>query len=188
MLGIDWKAGFFGLLVGAQGANAGASTGAEEAQILAQSNRWMTAMDRQDRAVLEEITGTGYQLHLLYGDRGDTTSRRDWIDGALKRRWRHNGYEDVNIIVRGDQAIMLSNLNFAPPANGILKPAVNTSGAIVDVWEKQAGEWKVVGRYAGRWRFFEWVDRFLGFALGGLLFGMIGWRFGQRKRAPQPRS
>ena len=170
------------------GSQALASVEADEAEILARSDQWMNGMDRQDRAVLETITGDAYQLHLLYGDGRDVTSRRDWIDGALKRRWRHNGYEDVNIVVRGDHAVMLSRLNFAPPANGFLKPSVNTSGAIVDIWERQSGEWRVVGRYAGRWTFFEWLDRFAGFLVGGAIFGLIGWLLGRRRKKPSVAS
>ena len=137
-------------------------------------------MDRQDRGTLERVMGDSYQLHLLYGDASDTTQRQKWIDGAVERRWRHNGYDNINIVTRGDHAVMTSTHNFAPPAGGLLKPAVNTSGAVVDIWERQDGEWKVVGRYAGRWTFFEWVDRILGFVVGALLFGFVGWLLGRR--------
>lgn len=154
----------------------------DRAEILSRSNEWMTAMDQQDRGTLERLTGNNYQLHLLYGDEVDITSRQQWIDGAVKRRWRHNGYDDVNIVTRGDYAVMASKLNFAPPANGLLKPAVSTSGAVVDIWERQGGHWRVVGRYAGRWTFFAWIDRLLGFVVGALVFGLIGWMLGRRKR------
>lgn len=117
----------------------------DSADILARSSQWMDAMDRQDRGTLERVIGDSFQLHLLYGNDSDVTPRLKWIDNAVERRWRHNGYDNVNIVTRGDHAVMSSTQNFAPPAGGLLKPAVNTSGAVVDIWERQDGEWKVVG-------------------------------------------
>ena len=178
--GYHWMCG--AMLVGASMASATsaqAPVGDDRAAIRALAEQWMTAMDRQDRATLEKITGADFALHRSQDDTSALTSRREWIDGAMRRRWRHNGFENVDIDVRGDRAVMASTQNFAPPANG-LKPNVRTSGPIVDIWEKQDGQWKVVSRYAGRWAFFEWIDRALGFIAGAVIFGLLGWMIGKR--------
>ena len=157
---------------------------ADQRTILARSNELMSAMDRQDRAVLERLTAPGFALRPLGGNLSQVTTRKEWIDNAMARRWRHNGYENANVMVDGDRAVMISTLNFAPPANG-LKPRVNTASPLVDFWERQNGEWKAAGRYAGRWTVFQWFDRILGFVVGGALFGALGWALGRRKRRPR---
>lgn len=73
-----------------------------------------------------------FSLRPLGRDTRQVTSRKEWIDNAMTRRWRHNGYENANILVRGDTAVMISTLNFAPPAHGF-KPQVKTASTVVDV-------------------------------------------------------
>lgn len=152
-----------------------------EQAILERANQLMTAMERQDRRALERLTAPSFALRSLGGDPEDVTSRKEWIDNAMKKRWRHNGYENVSVLVRGNRAVMLSTLNFSPPASGI-KPRVSTASALVDVWQFQNGEWRATGRYAGRWSIFKWLDRLAGFVLGGAVFGVVGWALGPRKR------
>jgi hypothetical protein len=154
---------------------------ADQRTILARSNELMIAMDRQDRAGLERLTAPGFALRPLGGDPRQVTSRKEWIDNAMARRWRHNGYENASVVVDGDRAVMISTLNFAPPASG-LKPKVNTASPLIDLWERRDGEWKATGRYAGRWTVFQWFDRIMGFAVGAVLFVGLGWAAGRRKR------
>ena len=79
---------------------------AEVGEITALSNEWMQALERKDRARLEQIVHKDFFILGMVND--DTpTNREQWLKNGIEDSdWLDFRYDNINVSVLGDTAIV----------------------------------------------------------------------------------
>jgi ketosteroid isomerase-like protein len=124
-------------------ANAVASLN-DEAQLVALSKSWSTAMNGHDRAKLEELMAPEFELHKW--DNSRNFGRAVWFD-FLFNHIKISEFEQTAIVARvyGDIGVVTSKF---PITRGTFddKPMGELHGYLMDVWRRTNGHWQVVSR------------------------------------------
>ncbi|PWE16503.1 hypothetical protein DDZ18_12080 [Marinicauda salina] len=152
----------------------------EESAIRARADAWMEAMEAKDADTLDAVMAEEYALQILGGPNA-RVPRAEWIENATSSDWVHHGFRRPHVTVHDDVAVMVSSYAYKSPWRPPLPPTP-TRSLVIDIWEQQGGEWRVVRRYAGLPRSMFWTGGVLLVVLSGLVFGTLGWLLGRRRR------
>jgi ketosteroid isomerase-like protein len=116
----------------------------DEAMLRRLSAEWMQALERKDLPALEATLAPNYRLRFPGDTPAQATYRALWLKNAIEMDWTRFKYENVEVRVHGDLAIVSSHLRFH-----VSPFPFELDSGVVDVWERRNGRWQVVERMLG---------------------------------------
>ena len=129
----------------------------------------MRAIERKDRAALERIVASDFNLQMPGDQPAQAVRREEWLTNAVGMDWSGFRYENPEVAIHGDRARVTSRLHF-----NIAPIPVALDSTIVDLWQKRDGRWQVTNRYLGESATKVRIAFFAG-VLGTLVVGLIGY-------------
>ena len=160
---------------------AGAQPVESEVTTLTQlSSEWMSAIERKDRGALEQILASDFTLQIPGDEQSEIVARDDWVANAIEMDWSGFRYDNVDVTVRGDTAIVTSRLSFK-----VAPIPIALDSGIVDVWQKRDGRWQVTKRFLGASQVRQRLAFFAG-ALATLFLGLIAYAIIRLRRRSRP--
>jgi ketosteroid isomerase-like protein len=146
---------------------------ADVEKLIALSNEWMQALERKDKNRLEQIIHQDFFILGMVNN--DTpTNREQWLkNGVEDSDWFDFRYDNVNVSVLGDTAVVRSTLDFSARRRSGFIRRVSTTAPLIYVWVKQDDRWQVIRRYPAPWTVRRWLDRGIGFLVGMVSLGIL---------------
>jgi len=136
-------AGAIGLVLA--GAIQPASANGDEAAVKQNVEAFRKAMLTNDKAQLEALSAP----QLSYGhSAGKIENKAEFVAGALKATWKSIALSDETVAVVGNSAV--SRFVFTGQNVGADGKPNDIKLAILMVWQKQDGHWKLLARQAAR--------------------------------------
>jgi len=121
------------------------STSVDELETLSQ--QWMDAAQRHDVPTLEGLMADNFTL--VHPSQDGVTTRAQWLAALARIETKQFAYKHLKVVHYGPSVAVVSSIfRIDAVMDGQPWPAPKT--AIIDVWEKRAGKWQVVTRYAVR--------------------------------------
>jgi hypothetical protein len=132
----------------------------------------MSAVERKDKAELERLVGPGFTLSAPGEE--EVTVRAEWIANSISMDWSDFKYHNIRVEVYGDTAVVTSRLDFRVSGGKIPIPAYSDA-QIIDVWQRQNGEWQIAARHLGAYSMSRRFNLIGGF-FAGLLLCFLIWQ------------
>lgn len=136
------RRGFAGsaIVVGLALAGAAPAATSDEEQVLKNTQAHRDALFTDDAKALDRLCAA--QLSYSHSD-AHVEDKTTFIANAIKAHWLSLTYEDIKVRVVGDAAMVRFRF-VGESQNGDKKSQANL--AILMVWQKQSGEWKLLAR------------------------------------------
>jgi ketosteroid isomerase-like protein len=136
MMTLIFSAGLEALQANAQNVDASAKV------LITLTNEWTAAINRKDRAKLDEIMSKDFARYAWDGSEG--TPRLEWLENLFAHvKIEKNTLVALTPRVYGNFAIVTSKGDWIGSWDG---KSFAMKCIVVDTWQKQSGNWKVVTR------------------------------------------
>src|SRR5947207_8728839 len=113
------------------------------------SQQWMEAAQHHDMPTLERLMAAEFTL--VHPSQDTVTTRAQWLSNLTGVEMKQFSYKHLKVIHYGSTLAVVSSIFFSDAVkNGVSFGGGGTKTSCIDVWEKRAGKWQVVTRYATR--------------------------------------
>jgi len=120
---------------------------ADELETLSQ--QWMEAAQNHDMPTLERLMAADFTL--VHPSQDRVTTRAQWLSNLVGVETKQFSYKHLKVVHYGPTLAVVSSIFFSDAVkNGVPFGGGGTKTSCIDVWEKRAGKWQVVTRYATR--------------------------------------